>query len=181
MDERSVSDQRLWAQVVKQIRGELGRLCPGERIWIKDHLEQVQELQKDIHAFFDRAQGARVCTGCNGACCEKGRNHLTLVNLLGFLLSGESPPEPDFSCTCPFLGPSGCRLEPARRPFNCVTFNCEAIEDRLCDADRSAFYRLEKELRCLYQKFDSRYAGSSLRGLLIRAERLDGRPFLQRL
>ncbi len=180
MDQRALSDRRQWALAVKHVREELGRLAPAERLWMEEHLKQVQQLQGDIHAFFDKAQGGGVCAGCHGACCEKGRHHLTLVNLLGFLVAGQSPPEPDFSLTCPFLGPKGCRLEPARRPFNCVTFNCEAIEERLCEEDRSTFYRLEKELRALYQKFDSRYAGSSLRGLLIRAERLAGRPFLQR-
>jgi hypothetical protein len=43
------------------------------------------------------------------------------------------------------------------------------------------FYTLERQLRSLYEEFDGRFSGSSLRGLLIRAERLGERPFLEKI
>jgi hypothetical protein len=69
-------------------------------------------------------------------------------------------------------------LEPAGRPFNCITFICDGIEDRLDAAGREGFYTRERELRGLYEEFDARYAGSSLRGILIRASRLRGGDLL---
>jgi hypothetical protein len=54
------------------------------------------------------------------------------------------------------------------------------VEDALDEVGRADFYRLEAQLRQDYEAFDRRYAGSSLRGLLIRAERLGDRPFLAR-
>jgi len=174
-------DLHLWRRCVARVREELLRLPDDERCWLAEHLWQVQQLQRRIHGFFEMADGASRCLACSGACCEKGRNHLTLVNLLGFLLAGETPPEPDFAATCPFLGAAGCCLDVERRPFNCVTFNCEALEDVLDEVSRAAFYQMERQLRQLYEAFDCRYAGSSLRGLLIRAERLGERPFLDRL
>lgn len=172
---------QLWRRTLERVRAELSQLCAAERRWLDEHLEQIQRLQRRIHGFFERADGVRLCRSCNGACCEKGRHHLTLVNLLGFLLAGEDPPAPDFASTCPFLSNVGCRLDVERRPFNCVTFNCEAVEAALDAASRADFYAMERQLRRLYTAFDQRYAGSSLRGLLIRAERLGERPFLERL
>ncbi len=176
-----VDDYHLWQRCMARVSDEIKQLPDNERHWLVEHLEQVQQLQRRIHGFFEQADGASRCLACNGACCEKGRHHLTLVNLLGFLLLGESPPEPDFAATCPFLTASGCSLDVERRPFNCVTFNCEAVEDALDEGSRTAFYQLERQLRQLYETFDQRYAGSSLRGLLIRAERLGERSFLERL
>lgn len=175
-----MDDSQLWRWTLERVRAELEQLAVGERNWLRENLAQVQQLQRRIHAFFEAVAGDRWCARCGGACCEKGRNHLTLVNLLGFLMADESPPAPDFASTCPFLGEAGCRLDVGRRPFNCVTFNCELVENALDDAQRSEFYRLERQLRACYETFDQRYAGSSLRGLLIRAERLGARAFLER-
>ncbi len=174
-------DLLLWHRCVVRVREELLALSDAERAWLIEHLQQIHQLQRRIHVFFEIADGARHCLACNGACCEKGRHHLTLVNLLGFLLSEQALPEPDFSASCPFLTATGCCLDVERRPFNCVTFNCELVEDVLSEENRAAFYQLERQLRQLYESFDKRYAGSSLRGLLIRAERLGERPFLDRL
>lgn len=176
-----MTDQSLWQDSLSRIRREFAALPAPEREWIERTLQDIQIRQRQLHSFFQRADGSRHCAACGGACCAKGRNHLTLVNLLGYLAANEEPPPPDFTATCPFLAPSGCRLDVPRRPFNCITFNCEAVEGALDEADRADFYRQEAQLRQAYEAFDRRYAGSSLRGLLIRAERLGDRPFLARL
>lgn len=175
-----MTDPSLWQNCLSRIRREFTALAVSEREWIERNLQDIQARQRQLHTFFQRANGARHCAACGGACCEKGRYHLTLVNLLGYLATDEEPPPPDFTATCPFLAPGGCRLDVPRRPFNCITFNCEAVEEALDEADRADFYRLEAQLRLAYETFDRRYAGSSLRGLLIRAERLGDRPFLAR-
>lgn len=176
-----MTDQSLWQDCLRRLRAELPLLPAAEREWLDCNLLGIQARQRHLHTFFQRADGARHCAACGGACCAKGRHHLTLVNLLGYLAAGDEPPQPDFTASCPFLAPSGCRLDVPRRPFNCVTFNCEAVEDALDEAGLADFYRLEAELRQAYEAFDRRYAGSSLRGLLIRAQRLGDRPFLARV
>ncbi len=176
-----MNDISLWRRSLQRIRNELVEMSTDERLWLKENLLQIQQLQRRIHRFFESVDGDRHCAVCHGACCEKGRHHLTLVNLLGFLIVEEEPPTPDFSATCPFLGAQGCRLDIGRRPFNCVTFNCDTIENALDEAGRTSFYQLEAELRRRYEHFDQRYAGSSLRGLLIRAESLGEGSFLQRV
>lgn len=178
MTEKTLQDLQLWRRTLAAVVAEVGWLGGQERAGLREEVAAVASLQRRLHAFFEKADGAELCRTCSGACCEKGRNHLTLVNLLGYLLADEAPPQPDFSSTCPFLGHAGCLLDPGRRPFNCVTFICDPVEANLTAAEVETFYALEKELRSIYLHFDRRYAGSSLRGLLIRAERLGGRDFL---
>ncbi|MEJ2200093.1 MAG: hypothetical protein P8X63_03630 [Desulfuromonadaceae bacterium] len=175
-----MDDLRLWRQSVLRVADELSVLADVERAWLHERLQAVHRLQRQLHGLFEQADGAGCCRVCGGACCERGRHHLTLVNLLGFLCFKEAPPEPDFSTSCPFLSATGCRIDVERRPFNCITFNCEAVENALPEASVRLFYQLEGRLRRLYREFDERYAGSSLQGLLIRAERLGPRPFLAR-
>ncbi len=172
---------RRWQGYLTAVAAEYAQLSASERSWIDAELARIAALQQQLDDLFRRGDGPAVCRRCHGACCDCGKNHFTLVNLLVFLAADELPPEPDFSCPCPFLGPAGCRLEVSRRPFNCVTFICEAILDPLGDAGYDAFHELEGQLRRCYLNFDQRYAGSSLRGLLIRGERLAGRPFLEPL
>lgn len=178
MDDRNQKEALLWRRIVDGLAAEFAGLNPEERSWLAIRLERIGRLQEEIHALFLRADGPRLCEECRGSCCDRGRHHMTLVNLLGYLLLGRRPPEPDFRRPCPFLGPAGCLLEPARRPFNCVTFICEGVEERLGCTGRETFYALERALRGEYELFDRRYAGASLRGVLIRAARLGGRPLL---
>jgi len=145
-------------------------------------MDQVAPLGNGAHsggasgAFRGRG-GDELCRDCGGACCEKGKNHMTLVNFFACHYAG-SVPEPDFTLTCPFLSEKGCRISPPHRPFNCVTFICDRIEENLPTEKREEFYSHEKKLRTIYEEFDLRYAASSLRGILIRAARLGERPLL---
>lgn len=172
MTDRDKSDALLWQRIVAGLTEEVLRLSPAEREWIAVRLERIGRIQEELHTLFLQGGGPSACCDCGGSCCDRGRHHASLVTLLGYLLTGKQPPNPDFDRPCPFLGESGCLMAPSGRPFNCVTFLCEAIEDRF-DADaREAFYARERQLRSLYGEFDARYAGSSLRGILIRASRL---------
>lgn len=175
-----LAEEALWQQTLAAVRSELAALKPAERAWLQGHLRALGDLQERLHAYFLAAGGAELCRDCDGACCGCGRNHLTLGNLLAILLAGEEPPLPDWSAPCPWLTAAGCRLAVPRRPFNCVSFVCETVESRLPEADRAAFYALEKELRQGYAELAARYAGAGRQGLLLRAERLGGRGFFVR-
>lgn len=160
------------------VTAELERLPARQRAWAAERLGHIAALQEELGALFVAADGPRHCRRCAGACCERGAHHFTLVNLLAFLLAGEQPPEPDFGLTCPFLGANGCRLPVARRPFNCVIFLCDEVLAGLDADQQQRAAQLEAQLRSWYEAFDKRFAGSSMRGLLIRAERLGTTPFL---
>lgn len=169
---------RLWRNYLAGIEQEYQALDPQEQFWITGRLDKIATLQQQLNKLFVDAGGILACRQCSGACCDCGKNHFTLANMLAFISAGERPPEPDFSLPCPFLGAHGCRLEVNLRPFNCITFICEQVLEPLGKEGEECFLTLEKELRSHYLAFDRRYAGSSLCGLFIRAERLAGRPFL---
>ena len=172
MTEQNRNHQTDWPALVLRINRELAVLDEVERSWLKDRLAVIAATQQQLDELFARAGGSDACTGCDGACCGCGRHHLTLTNLLAYLLEGESPPAPDFNSTCPFLGERGCRLPVDRRPYNCITFFCEILEDRLAPGEREQLRHLDHQLRSEYQRVAERYPAASLRGLWIALERV---------
>lgn len=175
-----LSPATAWVQIMQSLALEVAALDNSEREWIEPRLAAIGQLQTELHTAFLAVGGAEACALCRGECCDRGRHHCTLVNALGYLLVGATVPEPDFSRPCPYLGEVRCQFEVARRPFNCVSFLCEALDQQLSPSQREAFYRGEQRLRALYAEFDRRYAGGGLQGLLLRAETLAGSPFLAR-
>jgi len=171
-------DTLLWRTVTRRLRSELDRLSVEELAWIEGRVHEVSLIQERLHALFLEGGGPDLCGNCGGDCCDRGKYHVTLVNLLALYLEENDFAEPDFSRPCPFLSERGCRFSPAHRPFNCVTFLCEEVENRLSAERQKTFYALEKSLRTLYEDFDRRFAASSLRGILLRCESLGGRPLL---
>ena len=174
------AEEALWRRTLAAVRDELNGLQPAERNWLAEHLQALGALQERLQALFVAAGGPTLCRDCDGACCGCGRNHLTLGNLLAILLAGGEPPVPAWSAPCPWLGAGGCRLDVAQRPFNCVSFICEAVEARLSGQERDSFYALERELRLGYEELARRYLGAGRQGLLLRAERIGAQGFLTR-
>jgi len=172
MTERHQDRHHDWSALLQRIQLEIAALCDHERTWLRERLARIASLQQAMDELFTSAGGNASCARCNGACCGCGRHHITLTNLLGYLFAGEIPPSPDFNRTCPFLAEQGCGLTVARRPYNCITFFCDTIEDRL-DAEQCVQLRaLDRELRREYQQVAERYPAASLRGLWIALERV---------
>jgi hypothetical protein len=178
MDTTCCTDAALWVTTLARASNELAALPVTERNWLAEQVRRIGELQAGIDRLFREVDGPAICADCLGGCCGGGRHHVTLTNLLGYLLAGKTPPAPDFSRSCPQLGAEGCRLPAEHRPFNCIIFFCERIDNSLTDAQRSAVAGIEAELRSTYHGVAERCPGAGLRGLLIAAARLDGRPLL---
>ncbi len=170
---------KLWNSLINQLQRELNCIDVDELQWLQQRISLVKKLQQDIHTLFLEAGGSEICRTCSGSCCGDGHNHMTLLNVAAALLARQLP-QADFSKTCPFLTCEGCRLDVTLRPFNCITFVCEQVETRMSAAQVAEFYRLEKMLRTHYTDVDQRYTGSSMRGLLIGAQWLNGCPMLER-
>lgn len=169
----------LWEKIVAQTTDELAALPRPDRQWLETQLAAIRDGQVAIDLLVQAVDGAASCAACPERCCGCGRHHFTLTNLLASLAQGETPPAPDATATCPFLGDQGCLLPAAQRPYNCITFICARIEDRLGMAGRQTFYRLDSRLRAAYQAVADRYPAASLRGLLIALQRHDDGPLLQ--
>jgi hypothetical protein len=173
----TVSPSERWQNITVAISKEFSCLPESERQWIEQQIAHIHQLQRQLHALFVQAQGLKHCQSCLGSCCERGNNHMTLANVLSGLLD-RTLPAADFSQTCPFLTDQGCALSVESRPFNCVTFICDTIEECLSDEDQKRFYTFERQLREHYTAFDQRYVGSSLQGLLIRSQSMPGSQYL---
>jgi len=170
--------QLRWSKIVNRLRQEVAELSPTERAWISARLAAIALLQGELHRCVSLSGSEGICASCQDHCCGEGKNHLGLPNLLFYLLDGEELPA-DFLAPCPQLGRSGCFFPPTRRPFNCITFNCERLEEEMTMAQRQRLVTLETALRALYESFANRYVGAGPQGLLIRAETLGPRPFLR--
>jgi len=172
------ADAALWQQTLTRVRRELAELPVDQRGWLTAQIERAGALQEELDRLFRAINGPDICTDCLGGCCSRAKHHLTLTNVLASLLAGEEPPQPDFTLSCPLLGPHGCRLPAGRRPFNCIIFFCEDLDRKLTDAQREILHRVETALRSTYEAIAERCPGASLRGLLIAATRLGQRPLL---
>ena len=168
MENLSDSRQVLWQDLIQQIQQEWRALDEAERSWIVVKIERLIDVQQQLHRLVTVADGEGICRDCDGACCGHGLYHPTLVTVLAHLVLNRPLPIPEFQQSCPYLGLSGCSFSPDVRPYNCLTFICDLIEDRLSVEQRQALSTLELELRGIYEAFDNRYVGSSLRGLLNR-------------
>ena len=167
-----------WPALLQQLESELAMLDDSARQWLRSRLDSIAAIQLDLDSLFQVAGGLRTCAACAGTCCACGRHHVTLTNLLAYLLANEEPPAPDLNGTCPYLGKSGCRLPVGRRPYNCITFFCEELEANLSDEGRQQLRLLDRQLRQEYQRLADRYPSASLRGLWIALERIDGGKIL---
>lgn len=174
-DERS----QLWKSIVARLMNEYRKLPVPEQQWIDKRLNRIEAIQTELHQLFCAVEGEGICCRCQGDCCAKGHNHMTLANLLSFARRDSVPPAAVFSRTCPFLGARGCELSAASRPYNCITFICDRIENALEPESREQFYALDRELRAVYLEFSDRYRGAAMTGLLIQELRRPGQPLLK--
>jgi hypothetical protein len=178
MNDPFSSDAALWTATLARVRRELAELPGAEHAWLAEQIDRVGELQRELDRLFREAGGLAICTDCLGGCCSRAKHHVTLTNVLAYLLRGEEPPLPDFSLPCPFLGAQGCRLPVTHRPFNCIIFLCDRIDRHLTEQQRTAFAGIEAELRSVYHGLAERCPGASLRGVLIAAARRGSQPLL---
>jgi len=161
-----------WFALLTKIKADLAAIDVADKQWLHYRLAEIEKLQLALDNLSRDVGGASACADCDGACCGCGRHHITLTNLLSYLLEGEEPPSPDFTRTCPYLGENGCCLPVARRPYNCITFFCEQLEDNLDDQQKLMLRELDRRLRKEYQTVADRYPAASLRGIWIALERI---------
>jgi hypothetical protein len=175
-------DTELWNRGVALLTMELSLLPAKHRDELRALLAEVAQIKEDIVSLSDTAEGSAICATCGGACCRVGRYHPTPLDILAWCAADEQPVAPDFaSGACPFLGAAGCRITPSRRPFTCVIFICELIEERLSAPDAARLHEAEENLRRLREQAASRFGRLLTQSFLLEMERndRDGVPFLK--
>ena len=168
------SDTVLWDRGVAQLGAEFSTLPAAGRAELIPLLAAMGRLKEEIVLLSDGADGSAVCSLCNGACCRVGKYHPTFLDLLACVEVAAFPVKPDFTSTvCPFLGDSGCRFVPSRRPFTCVIFVCELIAERLPGGELARLARMEEELRHLRRRTAARFGGRLTESVFLEMERSD--------
>jgi hypothetical protein len=169
-DARShMSFERQWQDGVQRITAAFSLLSEGDLARLRALCALMMEQKGALQALTLRVDPAAHCAGCGGACCVAGKYHFSAVDLLAYLVTGEPLFVPLFgNGLCPYLAETICLMAPAYRPFNCITFNCEVIEDLLSAAEVASFYRLEKELRRSYSEIRRLFPANKMDGALLK-------------
>ena len=164
----------IWQRGVARLTREFSLLSTELRDELGALLAEVEDFKEKLCRLSDAAEGAAICNACGGACCRAGRYHATLLDLLAYLAAGETPVEPEFARgVCPFLGSEGCRIGPRRRPFPCVIFICDLIDERLATEEATRFNQQEQDLRLLLNRAGMRFGRNLTESLLIATARTD--------
>jgi hypothetical protein len=162
---------RQWQDGVAAVTGAFRALPEPVLARLRALSRRLMEQKETMQALVAQVDAASHCAGCGGACCVAGKYHFTAADLLVYLATGAPLFAPLFdNGLCCYLGEGGCLMAPAYRPFNCITFNCELIEDRLPEHEVARFYRLERELRQSYGEIRSLFPGAAMQGALLKGE-----------
>jgi len=169
---KTICEAEAWNAAVNAVRKEVNSLTGPflEKVGIL--LSDMKGLKKFLYELTKSVEGEAVCAICQGRCCETGKYHFTVIDLLVYIFDGKELFTPDFSSKrCPYLGCTGCFMAPEYRPFNCITFNCEQLESLLRHSDIQEFYGVERKLRIKYNALEDMFGNKFVYGLLANYER----------
>src|SRR6185369_4301043 len=126
------SPEEQWRQGVATVTAAFLALPPALRQRLRqlsDELARVKGAMQDLVA---QVGAALHCAACGGECCVAGRYHFSRADLLVYLATERELFVPLFdNGLCPYLAREGCLMPTGYRPFNCISFNCDRIEDLL--------------------------------------------------
>jgi hypothetical protein len=167
-----MTDSEKWDRGVAALEKEYALLSPGLKVQLDKCAHAVKSRKEQLHKIVSEVRAAHVCAQCLGECCKGGKNHVTVVDLLIYMGERKRLFTPAFELgICPYLGKTGCVMKPEYRPLNCITFNCERIEEALEPLERDRFYAVEGELREFYNYYEQLFDNSFRYGLLSNYER----------
>ncbi|MDD2335003.1 MAG: hypothetical protein PHD01_00330 [Geobacteraceae bacterium] len=167
-----MTDQELWERALSIARVEYETLSASVKDKVLGIGESIRQKKQEMYDLAGGAAVVETCADCGGLCCEKGKYHFSVIDLLMYLSTGKELFTPLFrEIPCPFLGAEGCFMPPAYRPFTCITFHCERLEVLLSFADLERMCHLERDLRALCQKMEELFGKRLMQGLLLSCAR----------
>jgi len=163
----------MWEDAVRLAMAEYEVLSESVKDRVRRLGETIRQVKREIFSLANKSVIDKTCADCGGLCCETGKYHFSVVDLLMYLSTGMELFRPLFRETpCPYLGDAGCLMAPAYRPFTCITFHCERIESQLSSADLERIGALERGLRDSCRELDGLFGQRMMQGLLLRYTRL---------
>lgn len=165
----SVTDQELWSAAAASVTKEYFALPALLKEEVSGIVAKIGVLKKTSASLVDAGPH---CEACRGICCGFGKNHFSVVDLLGYLVAEQKLFTPVFdNPLCPYHTGSGCIMTPALRPFNCTIFICDQIEDCLDAMVKHELADIEKQLRQLCSRLEQLLGNRFENGLLITYKR----------
>ena len=160
--------EKKWQEGLDEVGAAFALLVEPDLQRLRTQARAMVALKEAMQELVATADAASHCAGCGGACCVCGKFHFSAVDLLVYLATGAPLFTPRFdNGLCPYLGEGRCLIPPGYRPFNCITFNCELIEDRLSRDGVARFYEMERELRRSYGEIRSLFPSGMMDGSLL--------------
>jgi hypothetical protein len=167
-----VTDHELWSEAVGRVQSEYQSLPLPVKQRLYELSSEIRALKDEHQKLVSRFSPDLLCERCNGICCRYGKHHFTAVELIVYLAAERELFTPSFeNPVCPYIGDTGCLMEPALRPFNCIIFICEDLDNRLDESSRAELSVIEKKLRQLYLQIDQLLGNRFGNGLLISFQR----------
>jgi hypothetical protein len=167
-----MTEREKWDRGVAAVRKEYAGLSPLDKAQVGRCATAIKSLKKILHRIAEEVGAAGICAQCFGECCKSGKNHFKAVDLFVYLNDEKELFTPCFERgICPYLGACGCLMGPEFRPYNCITFICERVEELLGAAEMERFYAVERELRSLYDEMELLFENSFRYALLSVCER----------
>lgn len=174
-----MTDQEKWSAAVAAVAEEYRILPPHVSLRVGEISAEISAAKESYQELAATVDAEGICADCRGLCCGHGKNHFTVVDLLGYLATGRELFAPNFANPlCPYHTGCGCMMEPGVRPLNCIIFLCDRLEELLPGPAKQELATLEKELRRLYLCLELLLGNRFANGLLItfgRAEVNGGR------
>jgi len=163
-----MTDQEMWDNAVAVARAEYGGLPEPVRLKVHSLSASIQRVKMEIASIPEMKGAAGACFSCGGKCCETGKYHFAVIDLLVYLATDGELFDPSFGqASCPYLGVEGCLMAPAYRPFTCITFHCDRLEGLLSPAEVERLYGLERSLRSHYAMIEELFDSRMAQGLLL--------------
>ena len=151
-----MTEKEKWDRGVAALCAEFSGFSQGQRNTASRLATAIITCKSNLHLIIKKAGAEAICTDCQGECCRGGKNHVGAVDLLVYLCEGIDLFEPYFEQEfCPYLSDCGCMMAPEFRPYNCITFVCEQVDDLVPPGEKARLLDLERELRYLYQEMES--------------------------
>lgn len=144
-------EREKWDSGVASLIREYEGFSPGQKSLVEDLAAAIKSCKGRLHLIVEGVGAGEICARCSGECCKGGKNHVRGVDLIVYMNDGRDLFSPRFELEiCPYMGDSGCLMGPEYRPYNCISFICEKVEELLSPMEKERYYALEAELRSLY-------------------------------
>jgi hypothetical protein len=143
-----VDDQQLWNLGVLHLKALHSDFTPGREQEMADLLVRYRQTKESLAAAVAETDASGICCKCGGECCLNGKYRLNVFDTLAHI-AAKFPVPVNFSQKpiCPYGSHAGCSMEPGLRPADCITFICDAIDQKLSLPSRLIFDAAEQELR----------------------------------